>query len=605
MEQSKARTVLLIAFIFLVFYVVWDMFYPAPQKAKVENISFTDFLTAVEAGRVKSVEISGAEITGTITDQGKFANYFITRKESGYNVSDLLIKNKVSFNNVYKKEPIWLGIVQMLFYAAIFIGVFMLISRYSAKKQGQGSAGDIFGFGKAKVREYNGEDDKITFADVAGIDEVKEELQEIVDYLRGNEDCKKLGGRIPKGVLLLGPSGVGKTYVARAVAGEAEVPFLHISGSDFVEMFVGVGASRVRSLFEQARKKSPCILFIDEIDAMGQTRGRGIGGGNDEREQTLNSILVEMDGFSPNCGIIIIGATNRPYILDAALLRPGRFDRKINVPIPDINGRCAILKVHSKGKTLAESVDLMTVARGTIGMTGADLANILNEAALLAGRRKKEAIEMADIEDAVERVIMGKARVVKIADDEKKVIAYHEAGHALVGLNCAGAEPLHKISIVPRGNALGVTVQLPIEDKHLMSKRQLENNIFISLGGRAAEELIFGKDGITTGASNDLERATELLRQAISKYGLDEEFGLASFGDASGYSFFDQEAMRPGMSQGMKERIEERVRDLLAEKYDKAKRILATRLSDLNKLAAALLERETLSAEDVKKLLEE
>jgi cell division protease FtsH len=600
-KTNYARRIGALLFLLLILYIMWEIFAPkGAVQIKVKDISFNEFVTAVESGRVKSVEIAGMEISGEMADKSRFSTF----KEYGYNVTDLLVKNKVPFKNVYKSEnsALWSTIIQALIWVVLIVVGFIFISRYLAKRQGPGGT---FGFGEAKVKRYDGGKDKITFADVAGIDEVKEELKEIVEYLRGNKIFKKLGGRIPKGVLLLGPSGVGKTYVARAVAGEADVPFLSISGSDFVEMFVGVGASRVRSLFEQARKNAPCIIFIDEIDAMGKLRGTGIGGGNDEREQTLNQILVEMDGFAPNCGIILIGATNRPDILDTALLRPGRFDRKVYVPRPDINGRFAILQVHSKEKLLAESVDLMTVARGTTGMTGADLENIMNEAALLAGRRGKDAIEMQDIEDAVEKVMMGKERSMKISDDEKKVIAYHEAGHAIACLNCEGAEPLHKISIIPRGGALGVTVQLPTEDRYLMSKRHLENRVLTLLGGRAAEELIFGKDGVTTGASNDLERATEMVGQAIAKFGMDGEFGLASFGGENGNPFLGKElAMHSGMSQGMREKIEERVRDLLAEKYEEAKRLVEAHRSDLEALTKALLERETLSAEDVKKLLE-
>lgn len=531
----------------------------------------------------------------------------MTYKEAYYNLTDLLLKYNVPFKNVYREpDPyagMWAEFLKAIFYIVLLAAGFIIVMRFLAKRQGTSGAID---FGKAKAKKFDGKGEKVTFADVAGIDEIREEVEEVVDYLRGNKRYASLGARIPKGVLLMGAPGTGKTLLAKAIANEADVPFFFMSGSDFMEMFVGIGASRVRNLFVQARKSAPCIVFIDEIDAMGKHRGTGIGGGHDEREQTLNQLLVEMDGFDGASGVIVIGATNRPDILDPGLLRPGRFDRKIVVLKPDLAGRLAILKVHTKKMKLDPSVDLQKVARITPEMTGADLANAANEAALSAGRKERQAIMAEDFEDAVEKVYLGKKMNRKVVEEDRRAIAYHEAGHAIATLECKHADPLHKVSIIPRSHgAGGVTFHLPKEDRYLYSKAKLLDEIVVFLGGRVAEELAFGKDGITTGASNDLERATEYARNMISKWGMDEGSGLGVFENAHANPFLGKDlAMGSGVSQGRQEKVEKRINEILAELRAKAMEILTARKADLEKLAQALLERETLSAEEVLQLFE-
>ena len=461
------------------------------------------------------------------------------------------------------------------------------------------------GFGRSKARLLTENHTRITFADVAGIEESKEELSEIVEFLKQPGKFQRLGGRIPKGALLIGPPGTGKTLLARAVAGEANVPFFSISGSDFVEMFVGVGASRVRDMFEQAKRSTPCIIFIDEIDAVGRHRGAGLGGGNDEREQTLNQLLVEMDGFETNEGIILIAATNRPDVLDPALLRPGRFDRQVVVPNPDIVGREAILKVHTKKIPLAPDVDLKIIARGSSGFSGADLANLVNEAALLAALSNKRMVTMADIENAKDKVMMGAARrSMVMGEDEKKLTAYHEAGHALVGLAIQGNDPLHKVTIIPRGQALGVTMNLPVKDRYGMKKMEMEARLAMIYGGRIAEELIFGAENITTGASNDIQQASSIARAMVTEYGMSEKLGLLRYRDNQEEVFLGHSVARSqNVSEATAQLVDQEIRRIVKEAEGRAREVLVARINDLHLMADALLEYETLTGEEAEKIL--
>jgi cell division protease FtsH len=483
----------------------------------------------------------------------------------------------------------------------LFIGAWVFLSR-----QMQSGAGRAMGFGKSKAKLLTEAHGRVTFEDVAGVDEAKEDLQEIVEFLRDPQKFQRLGGRIPRGVLLVGPPGTGKTLIARAVAGEANVPFFTISGSDFVEMFVGVGASRVRDMFDQAKKNAPCIIFIDEIDAVGRHRGAGLGGGNDEREQTLNQLLVEMDGFEANEGIIIIAATNRPDVLDPALLRPGRFDRQIVVPNPDVIGRERILKVHVRKVPLAPDVDLKVIARGTPGFSGADLMNLVNEAALLAARRGKRIVTMHEFEDAKDKVMMGaERRTLVMTDDEKRLTAYHESGHAIVALNVPATDPVHKATIIPRGRALGMVMQLPERDKLSMSFEQMTSRLAIMMGGRIAEEMIFGKEKVTSGAQSDIEQATRLARMMVTRWGFSEELGTVAYGE-------NQEEVFLGMSMGRQQNVSEataqtidkEVRRLVEQGLADARRILMEKKADLEALARGLLEYETLSGDEIHNLLD-
>jgi cell division protease FtsH len=466
-------------------------------------------------------------------------------------------------------------------------------------RQMQGGGAKALSFGKSRARLLTEKQNKVTFADVAGVEEAKEELQEIIEFLKEPQKFQKLGGRIPKGVLLMGPPGTGKTLLARAIAGEANVPFFSISGSDFVEMFVGVGASRVRDLFEQGKKHAPCIIFMDEIDAVGRHRGAGLGGGHDEREQTLNQLLVEMDGFESNEGVILIAATNRPDVLDPALLRPGRFDRQVVVARPDVRGREAILKVHTRKIPLATDVELQVIARGTPGFSGADLANLVNEAALLAARQNKKYVDMVDFESAKDKVLMGvERRSIVISPEEKRVTAYHEAGHALVAKLQPGADPIHKVTIIPRGRALGVTQQLPIDEKHNWSREYLLSNIIILMGGRVAEELVIGS--ITTGAGSDIERATDLARRMVCEWGMSETMGPLTFGKKEEMIFLGREiAQHQDYSEQTAVEIDREVRRMVMECYERAKELVKSRLEALHALAAALLEREVLDGREV------
>ncbi len=568
------------------------------QRIPSQDISFSQLLNEVDQGHVREVTISGNEITGHFTDNRAFASYAPNDPSLVQN----LYKKNVSITAKPPSESTnWLMtlLVNALPLIAIF-GIWIFLSR-----QMQGAGGKAMGFGKSKARLLTEAQGRVTFEDVAGVDEAKDDLKEIVDFLRDPQRFQKLGGRIPRGVLLVGPPGTGKTLLARAIAGEANVPFFTISGSDFVEMFVGVGASRVRDMFDQAKKNSPCIVFIDEIDAVGRHRGAGLGGGNDEREQTLNQLLVEMDGFEPNESIILIAATNRPDVLDPALTRPGRFDRQIVIANPDIIGRERILKVHVRKVPLAPDVELKTVARGTPGFSGADLMNLVNEAALLAARRGKRVVTMSEFEDAKDKIMMGaERRTMVMTEQEKMLTAYHEGGHAIVALNVPATDPVHKATIIPRGRALGMVLQLPERDKLSMSFEQMTSRLAICMGGRVAEEIVFGKEKITSGAQSDIEQATKLARAMVTRWGFSDELGTVMYGDNQdevflGYSIGRQQTV----SEATAQKIDAEVRRLVEAGLADATRIISDKRQDLESLAKGLLEYETLTGEEIVQLL--
>ncbi len=559
-----------------------------------ETISYSEFWNMVESGNVMSVTKKGQDISGRST-QGDFRTY---APENDPELMPLLRSKVERFEEERQDDSPWfqifLGWVPML----LLIGVWIFFMR-----QMQSGGGKALSFGKSRARLMTESQQKITFDDVAGIDEAKEELQETIDFLRDPKKFTRLGGRIPKGVLLVGAPGTGKTLLARAIAGEAGVPFFSISGSDFVEMFVGVGASRVRDLFLQGKKNAPCIIFMDEIDAVGRHRGAGLGGGHDEREQTLNQLLVEMDGFESNEGVILISATNRPDVLDPALLRPGRFDRQVVVPVPDIKGREQIFKVHVKKTILGNGVDLSVLARGTPGFTGADIENMVNEAALLAARRGKESVDMVELEDSKDKVMMGTERKsMIISEDEKKITAYHEAGHALVGKLLPKTDPIHKVTIIPRGRALGLTQFLPIDEKHTYDKEYLLNNICKGMGGRAAEEIVLNIQ--TTGAGNDIETASDMARRMVCDYGMSENLGPLSFGKTEEQIFLGREiAQHRDYSEATAQKIDEEVRNIVNGAYDQASQLIRDNIDTLHSLAEALLERETLDGEEIDKIM--
>jgi len=557
--------------------------------------TYSDFLDKVEKGEVSRVTVQGERIHGQYVNGRAFKTY--APKDVDL-VKILRQANvKIAVKPAEESPWYWTLIISWL-PMLLLIGVWIFFMR-----QMQAGGGKALSFGKSRARLLSGQNVKTTFADVAGIDEAKEELAEIIDFLKDPKKFTRLGGRIPKGVLLMGAPGTGKTLLAKAIAGEAGVPFFSISGSDFVEMFVGVGASRVRDLFVQGKKNAPCIIFIDEIDAVGRHRGAGLGGGHDEREQTLNQLLVEMDGFESNEGVIIVAATNRPDVLDPALLRPGRFDRQIVVPTPDIRGREGILRVHSRNMPLDSDVDLSVLARGTPGFSGADLENMVNEAALLAARKNKEKLQMSDFEEAKDKVMMGtERRSMIITEEEKRITAYHEAGHALVAKLLPGADPIHKVTIIPRGRALGLTQQLPIDERHTYQKDYLVNNLTILLGGRAAEELVLKQ--FTTGAGSDIERATELARKMTCNWGMSEGLGPLSFGKKEEHIFLGKEiAQHKDYSEATAVRIDGEIRRLVMESYQRAKDIIHENIQSLHKLAGSLLERESLDAGDIDKIL--
>jgi cell division protease FtsH len=561
--------------------------------ASTQDITYSQLLGKVTAGEVKKATIRGAQVE--ITDQSNRTWTATTPN----NQDDLVKRLEGQGADISVKPAGGPGLLTFFLNALpilLLIGVWIFFMR-----QMQGGARGAMGFGKSKARLLTENKNRVTFDDVAGVDEAKEELTEIVDFLKDPQKFQRLGGKIPKGALLVGPPGTGKTLLARAVAGEAGVPFFTISGSDFVEMFVGVGASRVRDMFEQAKKNAPCIIFIDEIDAVGRHRGAGLGGGNDEREQTLNQLLVEMDGFEANEGIILIAATNRPDVLDPALLRPGRFDRQVVVPNPDVSGRERILRVHMKNVPLAADVDVKTVARGTPGFSGADLANLVNEAALMAARKNRRMVTMRDFEDAKDKVMMGaERRSMVMSEDEKKNTAYHEGGHALVALTVPSADPVHKATIIPRGRALGMVMQLPEGDRYSMNYEQMTSRLAIMMAGRVAEELIFGKDKITSGASSDIQAATGLARNMVTRWGYSDKLGLVAYGDNQEEVFLGHSVSRTqNVSEETAKLIDEEVKRLVQAGYEEAKRILTERLEDLHSLAKALLEYETLSGDEI------
>ena len=573
----------------LIMILLFNLFNkPKPTQ---EKMNYSDFVTAVDGGKITSVVIQGNDISGKLSDGKEFRTY----KPNDAKLSEtLLAKNVTVIAKPEEEKFSWFSIFISWFPLILLVGVWIFFMR-----QMQAGGGKAMAFGKSRAKLLTEAQGKITFEDVAGVDEAKEELEEIIQFLKDPKKFTKLGGRIPKGVLLVGPPGTGKTLLARAIAGEAGVPFFSISGSDFVEMFVGVGASRVRDLFVQGKKNAPCIIFIDEIDAVGRHRGAGLGGGHDEREQTLNQLLVEMDGFESNEGVILIAATNRPDVLDPALLRPGRFDRQVVVPRPDVKGREAILKVHTKKTPLGQNVNLGVVARGTPGFSGADLANVVNEAALLAARKDKNSVEMQDFDDAKDKVLMGvERRSMVISDEEKKNTAYHEAGHTLVAKLTPGTDPVHKVSIIPRGRALGVTMQLPIEDKHSYSKESLINRIAVLMGGRAAEEIIFNT--MTTGAGNDIERATEIARKMVCEWGMSARLGPVSFGKKDEQIFLGREmATHKNYSEATAVEIDEEIRRIVDENYGRVVQLLRANVETLHRISKELIEKESLSGEEV------
>jgi cell division protease FtsH len=582
-------------FIILLILFLFNI-YNKPRKHS-ENLAFSDFVESVDADRVSGVTIQGKNITGTFKDGREFKTYAPEDPE----LVKVMREHRVKIQAKPDEESgIWQTIFVSWFPMLLLIGVWIFFMR-----QMQAGGGKALAFGKSRARMATGKENKVTFQDVAGIEEAKGELEEIIDFLRDAKKFTKLGGRIPKGVLLVGQPGTGKTLLARAIAGEADVPFFSISGSDFVEMFVGVGASRVRDLFTQGKKSAPCIIFIDEIDAVGRHRGAGLGGGHDEREQTLNQLLVEMDGFESNGGVIVLSATNRPDVLDPALLRPGRFDRQIVVPIPDVKGREEILGVHTKKTVLAKSIDLSVIARGTPGFSGADLANLVNEAALLAAKKDKIEIEISDLEEAKDKVLMGvERRSMIIPYEERRNTAYHEGGHALVAKMTLNSDPIHKVTIIPRGRALGLTQQLPIDERHTYSKEYLLDNITILLGGRAAEEIVLNHQ--TTGAGNDIERATEIARKMICEWGMSETLGPLNYGRKEEPVFLGKEMQRQrDFSETTANEIDAELKSIVTTCFDKARSLLLNNIDVLHTIATRLLEQEVLDGQEIDDILME
>ena len=566
--------------------------------ATPQDMYYSDLLTRVDQGDITHAVIAGSSID--VTDKAGHEYRVTSPSDSDPTLVQEMHAHGVKFTGS-KPGPNLL--VQFLLQMAPLLLLFGLTILFM--RQMQGGARGAMGFGKSKARLLTENKNRVTFEDVAGVDEAKEDLTEIVDFLKDPAKFQRLGGKIPKGALMVGPPGTGKTLLGRAVAGEAGVPFFFISGSDFVEMFVGVGASRVRDMFEQAKKNSPCIIFIDEIDAVGRHRGAGLGGGNDEREQTLNQLLVEMDGFDPNEGIIVIASTNRPDVLDPALLRPGRFDRQVVVPNPDIVGRERILRVHMRNVPLAADVDVKVIARGTPGFSGADLANLVNEAALMAARKNRRMVTQPDFEDAKDKVMMGAERKSMVmTDEEKRMTAYHEGGHALVGLNVPASDPLHKVTIIPRGRALGLTMQLPERDRYSMDFQQMTSRLAMLYGGRVAEELIFGKEKVSSGASNDISQATKLARAMVTKWGYSDALGIVEYGENQEEVFLGHSVARnQNVSEDTAKVIDAEVKRLTQGGYDEAKRILTEKIEDLHTVAKALLEYETLSGVEINGVL--
>ena len=598
--NDLTKNILLWVVIVVVMLVVFSRYATTgPQR---QELTYSEFYKDVDAGRVESVVLQGDQIRGVLKDKTQFEAY---NPETNYTaLIGELLKANVSVEGQAPKQPNFL--TQLLLQMApvlLLILVFVYLMR-----QMQGAAGGrgAMSFGKSRARLLGEDQVNVTFADVAGVDEAKQEVGEIVDFLKDPGKFQKLGGKIPKGVLMVGSPGTGKTLLARAIAGEAKVPFFTISGSDFVEMFVGVGASRVRDMFEQAKKHAPCIIFIDEIDAVGRHRGAGLGGGHDEREQTLNQLLVEMDGFEGNEGIIVIAATNRPDVLDPALLRPGRFDRQVVVPLPDVRGREQILKVHMRKVPLGDNVKPSVIARGTPGFSGADLANLVNEAALFAARGNKRSVTMEEFERAKDKIMMGaERRSMVMTEQEKRNTAYHESGHAIVGLSVPEHDPVYKVTIIPRGRALGVTMFLPEQDRYSTSKRQLESRIATLFGGRVAEELVFGPDAVTTGASNDIERATELARNMVTRWGLSDRLGPQTYSEESGEVFLGRSVTQhKQVSDVTAHVIDEEVRKVIDSNYQRAYTIIKNNMDKLQSMSEALIKYETIDEEMIKDIME-
>jgi cell division protease FtsH len=590
--NSTFKTVMLWMSLLVVILLAWHF---AQIQRKESPLKFSEFMAQLEAGQIQDVTITGNEIKGhTVNREG-----FRTVAPLGYDkLLDTLLSKKVMVNFQTDQTPTWANMLISWAPLLVLVGFWIFFMR-----QMQSGGNKALSFGKSKAKLLASQQKKVTFKDVAGVDEAKDELQEIIEFLREPQKFQKLGGRIPKGVLLMGPPGTGKTLMARAIAGEANVPFFSISGSDFVEMFVGVGASRVRDLFEQGKKNAPCIIFIDEIDAVGRHRGAGLGGGHDEREQTLNQLLVEMDGFESNDGVILIAATNRPDVLDPALLRPGRFDRRVVVSRPDVRGREGILQVHTRKIPLSDDVNIDVLARATPGFSGADLANLVNEAALLAARRNQKTVNMSDFESAKDKVLMGAERKsMIITEQEKKITAYHEAGHALLAALLPHTDPLHKVTIIPRGMALGLTQQLPLEERHNYTKEQLKSRIAVCMGGRIAEDLTFGE--ITTGAQNDIEQATEMARKMVCEFGMSETLGPLTYGKKEEQIFLGKEFNRhQDYSEATALKIDSEVKRIVTEQYERAQAILTERRELLVDVARALLEHEVLDAQQLKQIM--
>ena len=597
----KLRDLAIWGFLALALVTVFTLMNRPSPSASMTTMPYSTLLNEVDNGRVKEVTIIGPQARGRLQDDKSFVAVVPAP------ATDLLARLEKANAEIRIEEVpranFLTALIANLLPLLIMVGLWFFLMR---QMSGGGGKGGAMGFGKSKAKLLTENKNKVTFEDVAGIDEAREELQEVVDFLKDPSKFQRLGGKIPKGALLVGPPGTGKTLTARAVAGEANVPFFTISGSDFVEMFVGVGASRVRDMFEQAKKNAPCIIFIDEIDAVGRHRGAGLGGGNDEREQTLNQLLVEMDGFEANEGIIIIAATNRPDVLDPALLRPGRFDRQVTVGLPDISGREKVLKVHMRNVPLSSDVDAKTIARGCPGFSGADLMNLVNEAALLAARRGRRLVTMQEFEDAKDKILMGVERkTMAMTIEEKSLTAYHEGGHALVALTVPHTDPVHKATIIPRGRALGMVMQLPERDKLSFSYRQMMSRLAVMMGGRVAEELIFGKDAITSGASSDIEQATRLARAMVTRWGFSDELGTVAYGENQEEVFLGHSVSRTqNVSEATAQTIDKEVRRLVEWGNAEATRILTERRADLEVLAQGLLEYETLSGEEIKTLLE-
>jgi len=596
--SNFGRNLALWVIIALLLVVLFNLFQPGTGRSADQQIAYSDFIGEVNAGRVRDVTIQGHTLSGHLTDNRTFQTY--TMEDPA--LSQRLLDRGVHVNARPEESdvPPLLHILLNWFPMLLLIGVWVFFMR-----QMQAGGGRAMGFGKSRARMLTEKQGRVTFDDVAGIDEAKSELQEIVEFLKDPQKFQRLGGKIPKGVLLVGPPGTGKTLLARAIAGEANVPFFTISGSDFVEMFVGVGASRVRDMFEQGKKNAPCIIFIDEIDAVGRHRGAGLGGGNDEREQTLNQMLVEMDGFESNEGVILIAATNRPDVLDPALLRPGRFDRQVVVPNPDVNGREKILRVHMRKVPLASDVDPKVIARGTPGFSGADLANLVNEAALLAARIGKRVVAMAEFEHAKDKVMMGaERRSLVMSEAEKRMTAYHEGGHALCAMHEVECDPVHKATIIPRGRALGLVMSLPEGDRYSKSKAKLNAELCMAMGGRAAEEIIFGADKVSTGAGGDIKMATEQARRMVTEWGMSDKLGMIAYGDNSQEVFLGHSVTQnKNVSEVTAREIDAEIKGIIDAAYARAKRILTEDIDGLHAVARGLLEHETLSGDEIRQVL--